>query len=155
MTEDRMASIDERRLNFEIERHARERWWHEDNLINQRTTWLLTTQGVLATAFGFVKYRAAELSFRSPSNTPEFKYDEYVQTLQIFSDGLAAIGIVSSLVSLIGIFAAQKAQRALQRTHGTYLGVASQTTRIGHFVAMFTPILCIAAWLVALAVFRK
>ncbi len=154
MPYDYSASVDERRLNFEIEKHARERWWHEDNLVNQRTTWLLTTQGVLGTAFGFVKYRIAELSFRAIDKPVEFKLPDYVETLRVFADCLTAIGLVSALAAWAGIYAAHRAQRALQASHGPYLGVTEHTTRLGYAVGLSTPMLCIVAWLVALSLFR-
>lgn len=155
MSSDGSASVEERRLNFEVEKHARERWWHEDELINQRTSWLLTTQGVLGTAFGFIKYRVAELTFKVPGAQPEFEYSKYIGTLKVFADALVAIGLLGATMSLLGIYAAKRAQGYLRSVYGAHLGVNPFTTRIGHFVSMSTPLLCILAWLVAFAVFRR
>ena len=148
-------SIEDIRFNFEVERHARERWWHEDELVNQRTTWLLTTQGVLGAAFGFIKYRVAELTFRMTAEKPEFDVKNYVETLVSLGNGLVAIGIVSSLVSLAGIYAANRAQHHLQTEIGRNLGVTEHTTRLGQIVALGTPCLCAVAWLLAFLIFRR
>lgn len=140
-------------FDFEIQKHAHERWWHEDELVNQRTTWLLTTQGVLGTAYGFVRYRIAEVKYRSLELPQNSDSSLYVDTLSMFSKFLATIGVGSSLMSLLGIFAACLAQNALRQQCGSYLGVTERTTMIGQFVAISTPVLCICAWIVACVYF--
>lgn len=155
MSGDANVSIEERKLNFEIEKHARERWWHEDELIHQRTTWLLTAQGVLGAAFGFVKYRIAELAFRIPGEKPEFDYAHYIETLGRFAAALVAIGVLSALVTFVGILAAKKAQGRLREIYGTHMGISPRTTSLGHAVSLSTPVLCVVAWLVAYWLFRR
>ena len=154
MSNETGSSLEERRLAFDRERHARERWWREDELVNQRTTWLLTTQAVLGTAYGFVRYRIAEITHRNLAKTPyDYDPDRYLDTLRLFANCLVAIGIVGSIVSLIGIYAAHQAQRALQRHYGDYLGVSPTTTLMGHWTALATPLLFIVAWAMAFIVF--
>ena len=137
--------------NFEIEKYARERWQHEDELINQRTTWLLTTQGVLGTAYGIILYKIAEVKFESAG----LCVTSFIDTLSTFSAFLTALGCGTALVSAVGISTACSAQSALREEHGDYLeyghrrGKAKRTARIGRVVALSTPILCLAAWLVA------
>lgn len=138
----------DQQLNLEIEKHAHERWWHEDELVNQRTTWLLTTQGVLGTAYAFVLYRIAEVRY-SLEIPAKFDVCPYIHKLSVFSNFLAAIGIGSSTMSLLGIIAACLAQHALRKKCGNYLGVTRRTTWMGHSVAVWTPILCVVAWMVA------
>lgn len=150
MTTGPQLSHDERRLAFEEEVHGRERWWREDELINQRTTWLLTTQAVLGTAYGFVRYRIAELTHQNLAKSlADFKLEPYLDTLRLFAHCLVAIGIIGSMVTLIGILAAHQAQRALQRQYRRPLGVTNLTTFLGHFTALATPALFIIAWALA------
>jgi hypothetical protein len=55
--------VERNTYKLEANKHTQERWWQEDELVNQRTTWLLTTQGVLGTAYGFLVYRIAEVKY--------------------------------------------------------------------------------------------
>ena len=139
--------------NFEIKKHAHERWWHEYELINQRTTWLLTTQGVVGTAYGFILYRIAEVKY-GVGDVPAHGPGAFIDSLSMLSDFLSAIGMGSSIMSAIGIYAACAAQKALKRKCGDYLGVTPKTTRMGQTVAVSTPGLCIAAWIFATIYFR-
>ena len=146
----------ERQLAFEKEIHGRERWWREDELVNQRTTWLLTTQAVLGTAYGFVRYRIAEIMHRNPAKELfDFDAGPYLDTLRLFASCLVAIGIVGSVVSFVGIYAAHQAQKALQRQYRKSLGVSVHTTRLGHLTALATPSLFIIAWGLAAFIFRQ
>ena len=147
-------NTDIERLNFDIEKHARERWWHEDHLVNQRTTWLLTTQGLLSGGFGFLRYRISEITDGNPFRTLVLNKQDYVSTLDRLSTSLFSIGFVSFLVSLAGIHAAVLAQQKLAEQYPYVLGVSKQTTRTGQFVARSTPSLCALAWLVAFVMFR-
>ncbi len=132
-------------LALEIEKQAHERWWREDELVNQRMTWLLTTQGVLGTAFGFILYRIAEVNY-AQEDPPKIDPSSYVDILTLLAKFLVAIGIVSSVMSGIGILAACLAQHSLRKQCGKFLGVTLWTTWMGHLVALFTPILFIFAW---------
>lgn len=150
------SDLEERRLAFEKEVHGRERWWREDELVNQRTTWLLTTQAVLGTAYGFVRYRIAEITHRNLDKLPsEFNAGPYLDTLRLFASCLVAIGIVGSLVTFAGIYAAHRAQRSLQQQYTVSLGVTTFTTCLGHVTALATPFLFIVAWGVAAFMFRQ
>jgi hypothetical protein len=108
-------------------------------------TWLLTTQGVLGTAFGFMLYRIAEVNY-ALDDPPKFDPSNYVDILSLLAKFLVAIGIVSSVMSFIGILAACLAQHSLRKQCGKFLGVTLWTTWMGHLVALFTPILFIFAW---------
>jgi hypothetical protein len=156
MSNGSQADLEERRLAFEKEMHGRERWWREDELVNQRTTWLLTTQAVLGTAYGFVRYRIAEIAHRNLAKVPfDFDADRYLDTLRLFASFVVGIGIVGSVVSLAGIYAAHHAQKTLQQQYSDTLGVSSLTTRMGHWAALATPLLFIFAWSMAAILFRQ
>ncbi|MBD8528425.1 MULTISPECIES: hypothetical protein [unclassified Massilia] len=132
-------------LKLEIEKHAHERWWQEDELVNQRTTWLLTTQAVLGTAYGFLLYRIAEVRY-SFADPPVANAAHYIDVLLMLTHFLAVIGIGSATMSMAGIFAACRAQYAL-RNNSPFLGVTPGTTAVGQLVAVGTPVLFIMAWI--------
>jgi predicted alpha/beta-hydrolase family hydrolase len=139
---------------LEIEKHARERWWHEDDLVNQRTTWLLTTQGILAAGYAFLRYRIAELLEGRPLAQIDPFRRNYVGELETLANAIALVGLVSCAVTFLGIFAAVIAQRALAAQYPFVLGVTPGTTATGQLVGLATPVLCATAWFVALGVFR-
>ena len=45
---------------IEKEKLARDRWWHEDNLINHRLNWLLTAQIALFAGYGWIIEKITE-----------------------------------------------------------------------------------------------
>jgi hypothetical protein len=83
-------------LDLEIQKHARQRWWHEDHLVNQRTTWLLTTQAVLGAAYGYVQNRIAEIH-AGILYIPQDKVEAYLHALSQFSLGLLFLGFLSGI----------------------------------------------------------
>lgn len=139
---------------LELEKHARERWWHEDDLVNQRTTWLLTTQGILAAGYAFLRYRIAELLEGRPLAQVDWFKRAYLQELETLANAIAIVGLVSCAVTFLGIFAAVAAQRALGRQYAFVLGVTRWTTLTGQIVGLATPALCALAWMAAWAVFK-
>jgi hypothetical protein len=142
---------------FARELHGRERWWREDELVNQRITWLLTMQAVIGTAYGFVRYRIAEIMYWNlQKGPPDVDAVRYLDVLRLFAVCLVTIGIVGSVVSFAGICAAHHAQRTLQQQYSdTALEVSSLTTGLGHLTALATPLLFICAWLAAAFLFRQ
>lgn len=157
MSNEQQPSMDELRFMFDRERHARERWWREDELVNQRTTWLLTTQAVLGTAYGFVRYRIAEITHWDFAKGPiDYVAGPYLETLGLFAYYLVCIGITGSSVSFVGILAAHQAQRSLRRQFPEFsLGVTPFVTLVGHMTALATPFLFIVAWSVAMYLFKS
>jgi hypothetical protein len=141
------ASLERIKLDFDKEKHARERWKHEDDLVNQRTTWLIQTQGVLGGAFAYLQFRITEVDAGLVTGLAASAKAPYISTLGQFSRGLQLIGFLSCAVLLLGIIAAHIAQTTLQREHPQYkLGVASFTTTLGHGTAIAIPIACLAMW---------
>jgi hypothetical protein len=146
MTNESASVTDQRLITLEIEKHAHDRWWHEDELVNQRTTWLLTTQGVLGTAYGFILYRIAEVTY-SLEISLKFNASKYIEALATLANFVVIIGVGSSFFSALGILAACIAQHALRKKCGSYLGVTRRTTIMGQGVALATPFLCMGAWI--------
>src|SRR6185312_17423895 len=56
-----LLELEREKLDFERECHARDRWWQEDRLINQRLTWLLTSHGVIGAGYAWLKHRISEI----------------------------------------------------------------------------------------------
>jgi hypothetical protein len=127
----------------------RVRWWREEELMNQRLTWLLTTQGLLSAAYGFLQYKLiSPTEGKSLSCLPADPHE--IRALHYFGDGIAVIGLGSSVTSFVGILAAVWAQRILSsECQGFYLGVSPITTSMGQAVALLTPVLCAGAWVAA------
>jgi hypothetical protein len=93
---------------------------HEDGLVNQRLTWLMTLQGLLFTAYGFsMSAEATSLGAKALDGDPT---ESSKQALQSFANnliyvrrGLVMLGILSSLAALIGVLAAFRAIRDNER----------------------------------------
>jgi hypothetical protein len=117
--------------------------------VNQRITWLLTTQGVVGGAYGFVVYRVCGVAFGAADSMPAGDVDEYLATLAGYAGLLVNIGLVTSAVSLAGTAAACLAQYFIARKYRFGVGVSGVTTAIGWGTALSTPILCVAAWTIA------
>ena len=83
---------------------------HEDGLINQRTTWLITIQSFLIATFGFSyqkKFEVAEklFSYNKSLNDLGSLYDEY----RIFLFALALVGLITSIAAFFSVLAAARA----------------------------------------------
>ena len=133
------------------EEHGRQRWWHEDGLVNQRITWLLTTQGVVAGAYGFLVYRICGVAFGAAESMPTGDVDGYLAMLSRYAGLLVIIGIVTSFVSFAGTAAACLAQYLIARKYQFGTGVSAFTTLLGWCTALATPVLCMVAWTIAIA----
>jgi hypothetical protein len=89
---------------------------HEDNLVNQRLTWMITLHGLLFTAYGFsLTAQATALSAPGLSETSsdiqKQAYGEFLATFTTLRHAMAGVGIVSSFAALIGVAAAYRAIR--------------------------------------------
>ena len=81
---------------------------HEDNLINYRTTWLITIQSFLLATFGFTYQKYYELAFATPQPIGNGLLLKKIAFL-CFLAWLAATGISVSVVSYYSIKAASDA----------------------------------------------
>jgi hypothetical protein len=93
----------------------REKWKHEDDLINQRVTWLLTSQGFLLTAFGVIaKLRLDEEKSVFPITTLA-RFTEKVWALYSVGELLIVVGaVVVTFFLKEGIVAAALAMREIK-----------------------------------------
>lgn len=104
-------------------------WEAEDELINQRLNWLLTSQSLLFVAYGVLT-----------------KYSKLEHLITI----IPQIGLLICIFILIGILAAVAAQIYLSRKYGP-VGVWWPTTIAGWITAAGLPSSFIYAWIYILA----
>jgi len=116
--------------------HVRQLWEHEDNLINQRMTWLGITQSLLFTAYGVLLTR--NLS----------KGSELAATVSELEFIIPIIGVATSALILLGIVAAVLAMKHIKDTCKlNCLGITNYTTYMGLGCGAGLPIVFIFSWL--------
>jgi hypothetical protein len=117
----------------------RERWVHEDELINQRLSWLLASQTLLFAAYGLALQVGA-----NPSNTSEVSK----KTTEVLSL-IPYIGFYSSVSIMVSVLAAVIALYFLWKRSGNfkrYLPVTVPTTIMGVAAGVSLPLIFIIAW---------
>lgn len=113
------------------------RWETENTLINQRLTWLLTSQGLLFAAYGTLAVKA----FDACQARAEF----LLKTLDI----AVIAGKAFSVVIWVGIAAAIVAQIYLHRKRPSpreEIGVKTGTTIAGWVTCLMIPTIFLVAW---------
>lgn len=159
-------------------KNTRELFWiyrlcvqHEDDLINNRTTWLVTIQAFLLATFGFSYQKWLEAfekysEFRSSSsNALQFSttMQPVFNNYSLFLLALCAIGFFVGLISFQSIHAAVSAIKKLHEDwkrverladedcHLPELigGGSEQTARHGTRFPLFLPSLFIVLWLIS------
>ena len=149
----KFLEVEQEKLDFERERHARDQWWQEDRLINQRLTWLLTSHGVIGAGYAWVKHRISEITVDLAKPIYDFRLLEALQYYQKqlieLADLLKILGSAVSVLVLIGIASALWAQHKLQKVHYPQyrLYVTTRSTIGGHGTALLMPLLCLGAWM--------
>jgi hypothetical protein len=98
---------------------------HEDGLVNQRLTWLMTLQGLLFTAYGFsMSAEAISLGAKAleanPSESAKQALQSFAGNLTYVRRGLVVLGILSSLAALLGVLAAFRAIKDNERDLTTF-----------------------------------
>jgi hypothetical protein len=118
------------KLDLDTLKHLRERWWHEDHLVNQRLTWLLTSQTLLFAA----------LAWLIP-----LREDDDLWIWMIIVGGILTSGIV-----LMGIGAAKNAQdNLLEKWPEIREGIDGESRELGSLTSIVLPCIFIFAWLLA------
>ncbi|MDB9427997.1 hypothetical protein PN482_03455 [Microcystis aeruginosa CS-555/01A07] len=118
---------------------AREKWVHEDNLINYRLSWLLLSQTILFATYAVL--------LAAPNTVPQF---ERINKLLVI---LPWIGVVNLIIAYISILAALSAQYKLKEAIGREFEVTLGTLTLGgfilgHLAAIFLPGVFFVAWFV-------
>jgi hypothetical protein len=109
----------------------------EHDLLNQRITWLLSSQTILFAAYGFT------VSAKDPLATN-------------FQKVIAGSGAIAAALMFIGILAGVHAKRAVWRDYKDYheprqpWGVRTGATWAGLVPDIFLPVLFVVAWLIVL-----
>jgi len=115
-TEDHMDQTEQPKPNHredisELYDRIRRKIEHEDHLVNQRLTWLITLHGLLFTAYGFSI--GAEGSALAASTNPDLlrNFNNFMEIVNGLRNVIVIVGIASSFVALLGVVAANLAIR--------------------------------------------
>jgi len=117
----------------------REKWKHEDDMINHRLNWLIMTQTILFAAYGLllgVKVENTESNLLT-------KIDNLL-------DVLPAMGMSVSALVFLGIFGAVGAMSELKKpakSEGVTIDVASWTSWLGQATGLLLPVVFLVGWL--------
>ena len=121
----------------------RRRLEHEDNLVNQRLSWILTSQAFLLTGYAILLNAPADL--RSPT---------YVRHHELLMKLIPLTGILTVLLIWLAIFGALIAMRDLRACAGTHPGFDAShiqgrriTRWLGFSAPMVIPAVFLLSWL--------
>lgn len=122
---------------------AREKWVHEDDLINHRLSWLGVTQGLLFAALGFALHEQSALSNDAgPPMSP---------LLKLLVNYLPYLGLLTSTLIFIGVLGATIAMIRIKRIYGLdQYGISLLTTAMGWTCALGLPVSFVIAWVLVL-----
>jgi hypothetical protein len=132
----------------------REKWVHEDHLINHRLNWLIMTQTILFAAYGLligVKVGKSEPKLEDCKCLENLEMDKIENILNV----LPAIGIAVSTLILLGIIGAVGVMYELRKSRTEQvenmdIGVALLTSILGQLTGLLLPIVFIIGWLLLL-----
>jgi hypothetical protein len=119
----------------------REKWTHEDALINHRLTWLLASQTLLLGAYGLLYQRLTDWFY-----CPDAKQ---LHHLKFMLEAIPWIGFVTSLLLLGGVVAALVAMQFIRNEAGTGNSpeVSTWTTGGGWAAGGLLPVVFCGSWL--------
>ena len=118
-------------------KRLRDKWEHEDEVINHRLTWLLVSQTILFAGWG------ALLEMAQTTQNAE-KIGRLIQWVPFF-------GILTSLLILVSIVAATVAMVHLKSQNAS-IQADPKATKWGLFAPIGLPVVFIAAWVAALVI---
>ncbi len=119
----------------------REKWVHEDNLVDHRLTWLLVSQTLMFAGYGVL--------LDSLARCPSANQASHIKRLLTY---LPVFGIVTSLLILGSIAAALWAMIILRKRNPD-LDVYRGATVLGSLASIGLPLVFAFAWYVALRSF--
>jgi len=133
---------------------GREKWIHEDNLLNHRLTWLGLTQTLLFAALGLVIQQSgtsgpqptsAQLTMPGSALTHSSNLQNPI--LLKLVNGLPIVGLVTSMLILIGTLAATAAMARIKRQFDLpRYGISLSTTVAGWICAVGLPYAFTVTW---------
>ena len=123
----------------------REKWVHEDNLINHRLNWLIMTQTILFAAYGLLLGTGAEQQIEQQISKYQNQIDRVIEALPI-------IGILVSFLILLGIVGAVGAMYELRKSRTAQvekmdIDTALWTSILGQVTGVLMPVAFIGGWL--------
>ena len=134
--EKKMSTTEHSMIDCDNIEHIRKLWEHEDNLINQRMTWLGVTQTILFAAYGLL------LTVKLPEGDPNIENQKELITL------LPIIGLATSILILVGIIAAIFAMKEIKKQCKLdCLGIKNHIIYMGLTCGVGLPIVFVIAWL--------
>jgi hypothetical protein len=127
--------LEAEKIFIEKRKLAHARWWQEDSLVNNRLTWLLTSQSFLFAGYGFIA-RASHTNL-----TPE---------QQALIKALPWLGLSICIVIALAIKAAWDAQGILESRYCDELrikvGVDDETNSAGRIPGSLLPVIFVCCW---------
>jgi hypothetical protein len=118
--------------NFGDYEDLREKWTHEDDLINHRITWLLLSQTLLFTAYGIFLQTASQ--------------PDHLASVDKLIPVIPLIGFAVSIIIMWSIGAALASMRFLRKQNKEI--VAKPNTGIGGFLPpILLPIVFLLSWI--------
>jgi len=115
----------------------REKWVHEDDLLDHRVTWLLLSQTLLFAAYG--------VCLAAPTDP---KFPQKIERLVAVTP---VLGIALAVAVSAAIAAAYFAQKSLQCLTLERLSVPGVHNWVGHSSIVVYPVFFVAAWVTVLA----
>ena len=133
---EKMSTTEHSMIDCDNIEHIRQLWEHEDNLINQRMTWLGVTQTILFAAYGLL------LTVKPSDCVSNLENQKELVTL------LPIIGLATSILILVGIIAAIFAMKEIKKQcRLDCLGIKNYTIYMGLTCGVGLPIVFVIAWL--------
>jgi hypothetical protein len=136
------ASLEERKFQLDLEKHARERLWREDARIGQALTWLFTSQALLGGSYAYLKQQvivAMERNWVMPW-----------MTLRKFVEYFPFVAVALCLVFLCTVLAIGRAQTAVRRAYPQVFDGESWLARAGPAGPASIGVLFTVGWFVVL-----
>lgn len=139
--------LENEKLKLEKEKFAHSRWWKEDDLVNNRLSWLLRSQVILFATYGIIYKFSDQNGFIH--NFFVFFKKEHCDQLNRIINSIPYISFFICIFITIGICAAWEAQEKLfkfYKKEGINLGVDRVTSKGGKFSGITLPIIFIGGW---------
>ncbi|HMV16310.1 MAG TPA: hypothetical protein PLL39_09925 [Rhodocyclaceae bacterium] len=132
-----------------LQEEGREKWIHEDNLLNHRLSWLGVTQGLLFAALGLIISQTGTTPMTNANLSAGHASDLKAQLLAKLINGVPLLGLVSSLLILVGTLAATVAMAKIKKRYELpEYGISLITTVFGWICAVGIPYIFCVAWLI-------
>ena len=120
---------------------TRERWIHEDQLINHRLGWLGVTQGILLAAYGMALRELSTLALQTP-RSPLYDPTHFLAQLP------PPIGFSTSLLVFVGVLAANIVMyRIGDISRSLNYGISRRITLMGQCAGVGIPLIFVVVWL--------